>query len=83
MKNSILIISGGTGGHVIPAEILFKYINSKNENIYFLTDQRGYEYVKDKKNSKIFQIKASHFSGNLTFKLNALIKFIMGFFFFI
>tara|TARA_B110000196_G_C21086950_1_gene635505 strand:- start:187 stop:1275 length:1089 start_codon:yes stop_codon:yes gene_type:complete len=80
MKNSIVIITGGTGGHVIPAEIFFNYISSKNENTYLISDKRGFKYIKDKKNLKIFKINASHFSGNLKFKIYALIKLFVGFF---
>ena len=44
----ILITTGGTGGHVIPAEIIFEHLNTKHE-IFFTTDLRGYKYLKSEK----------------------------------
>ena len=80
MKNSTIIITGGSGGHVIPAEIFFNYVSLQNKNTYLISDKRGYKYITDKKNTKIFKINASHFSGNLKFKINALMKLFFGFF---
>jgi len=52
MKN-ILISTGGTGGHVVPAIILHEHL--KNEfNIYMTSDNRGIQYLdKDKYNIEI------------------------------
>ena len=52
MKN-ILISTGGTGGHVVPAIILHEHL--KNEfNIYMTCDNRGIQYLdKDKYNIEI------------------------------
>ena len=47
MKNNILIVTGGTGGHVIPAVNFFNYIDSRSRNVYLLTDNRGYKYIKN------------------------------------
>ena len=44
-KNKILIITGGTGGHVIPAINFFNYLQNNSENVFLLTDKRGYNYV--------------------------------------
>ena len=51
-KNKILIITGGTGGHVIPAINFFNYIKNNSNNVFLLTDNRGYKYISntDKKN---------------------------------
>jgi UDP-N-acetylglucosamine--N-acetylmuramyl-(pentapeptide) pyrophosphoryl-undecaprenol N-acetylglucosamine transferase len=79
MTNSILIITGGTGGHVIPAVNFYKYIYRDKKQVYLLTDIRGSRYVKgvDKKN--IYQINSSHLSGNIFFKFKAIIKLFTGF----
>jgi len=52
MKN-ILISTGGTGGHVVPAIIFHEHL--KNEfNIYMTSDNRGIQYLdKDKYNIEI------------------------------
>ena len=54
MKSKILIITGGTGGHVIPALNFFNYLNNKTKNVFLLTDKRGYKFIKNKNKSKIF-----------------------------
>ena len=48
MKN-ILISTGGSGGHVVPAKILHEHLQS-NFNIFISTDLRGLKYLDDKKN---------------------------------
>ena len=80
MKNSILIITGGTGGHVIPAVHFFNYINSEKIKVNLITDKRGSKYISGINKSNIYKINSSHLSGNLFFKLNGIIKLSIGFF---
>ena len=51
MKSKILIITGGTGGHVIPAVNFFNYLNHKSKKVFLLTDNRGHKYIKSIDNS--------------------------------
>ena len=44
MKNNFLLITGGTGGHVIPAQNLGNYILKRNNNCTLLLDKRGEQY---------------------------------------
>ena len=44
MKKSFLITTGGSGGHVIPALILYEHL-SKKENVIISTDKRGLKYL--------------------------------------
>tara|TARA_B100000029_G_scaffold511243_2_gene604748 strand:+ start:306 stop:1370 length:1065 start_codon:yes stop_codon:yes gene_type:complete len=44
----ILITTGGTGGHIIPAEIISEHLDT-NYEIFFTTDLRGYKYLKSEK----------------------------------
>ena len=44
MKNFFLITTGGSGGHVIPATILYEHL-SKDANIFITTDKRGSKYL--------------------------------------
>ncbi len=46
MKKNFLITTGGSGGHVIPALILYEHL-SKKENIIISTDKRGLKYLDD------------------------------------
>ena len=50
MKRNILITTGGSGGHVIPATILYDHL-SKDANVTISTDKRGSRYL-DKVNFK-------------------------------
>ncbi len=44
MKKKILISTGGSGGHVIPATILHEHLYEKND-IIISTDNRGFRYL--------------------------------------
>ncbi len=44
MKKNILITTGGSGGHVIPATILYDHL-SKAANVIISTDKRGTRYL--------------------------------------
>jgi UDP-N-acetylglucosamine--N-acetylmuramyl-(pentapeptide) pyrophosphoryl-undecaprenol N-acetylglucosamine transferase len=48
----ILITTGGTGGHVIPAEIIGEHLKDSYE-IYFSSDKRGLKYFVSNKNKTI------------------------------
>ena len=52
MKKKILISTGGSGGHVIPAKILMDHLNN-NFEVIISTDQRGEKYLKNVLNKKI------------------------------
>ena len=79
MKSNILIITGGTGGHVIPALNFFNYLQNESQNVFLLTDNRGHKYIKNIYKSNILKIESSHLSGNLYFKFVAIIKLLIGF----
>jgi len=56
MKKKILISTGGTGGHVIPALNLYNHLKNKFEvNIY--TDLRGSKYIPNEIKKTIFEVK--------------------------
>jgi len=44
MKKNFLITTGGSGGHVIPATILYEHL-SKEANVIITTDKRGSRYL--------------------------------------
>ena len=79
MKNKIIIFTGGTGGHVIPAVNFANYLIFKGYNCSIITDIRGKKYIKDFY-GKIYLIKSSHFSGSIFKKLISSVNFIIGFF---
>jgi len=44
MKKNFLITTGGSGGHVIPATILYHHL-LKDANVFISTDKRGVKYL--------------------------------------
>ena len=53
MKN-ILISTGGSGGHIVPATILYEHLKD-NFNMFMTSDDRGIQFLKkDKYNIEIF-----------------------------
>ena len=65
MKKNFLITTGGSGGHVIPAMILYQHL-SKETNVIISTDKRGLRYL-DKNNLPVEVIN--------TPKLNNIVMF--------
>ena len=55
MRNNILLITGGTAGHVIPSENLGNFLLSKNRNCVIISDKRGYNYINNF-NGKLYLI---------------------------
>ena len=53
MKKKILISTGGSGGHVVPALVIHEHLKETCD-ILLTTDKRGLKYLKEKNNN--FQI---------------------------
>ncbi len=71
MKKNILISTGGTGGHVIPALILFDHLNQEF-NVILSTDKRGKKFINKNKHS-YHLINVSNLENNIMlFPLKAL-----------
>ena len=76
MKN-ILISTGGSGGHVVPATILYEHLK-KEYNLVMTSDVRGIEFLhKEKYNIKIINTpKISRNIFLLPFQITSLIRLI-------
>ena len=70
MKKKILISTGGSGGHVIPAIILYEHL-SKKCDIIISTDIRGLKFL-DKNNHQIEIINTPKLNNFLFLPLNLL-----------
>jgi len=83
MKN-ILISTGGSGGHVVPATILYEHLKDKF-NIYMTSDDRGIQFLdKSKYNIKIINVpKISKNIFLLPFQIFFLLILIFKSFFFL
>ena len=77
MKQNFLLITGGTGGHVIPAKNFANYLSVNNINCSIITDKRGYKYF-DNYNGKIYIISSSNLNGNLIFKIFGIFQILLG-----
>ncbi len=82
MKN-ILISTGGSGGHVVPATILYEHLKNKF-NLFMTSDDRGIKFL-DKKKYNIEVINVPKISRNfflLPIQIISLIGLIFKSFFF-
>ena len=78
MNKTIIILSGGTGGHVLPSVYFGNHLIKNDYKCILVTDKRGSQYT-DQFIGKIKIISASHLTGNLFFKFRGIIKLFIGF----
>ena len=77
MNNKILILSGGTGGHVIPSIIFGNFLIDNGYECSLILDERGFKYS-ERFNGNIYIIKSSHLSGNYFFKIKSIMHLLIG-----
>ena len=75
MKKNFLITTGGSGGHVVPATILYEHL-SKVANITITIDKRGLKYL-DNQFYKFKIIDTPRLNNIFLFPLNLLIILIL------
>ena len=78
-SKKIIICTGGTGGHVLPAVNFANFLIKDGYDCIILLDKRGKKFVKNFR-GKIYIINSSHLSGNIFFKFKSLISLLIGFF---
>ena len=62
MKKNILIATGGSGGHIVPATVFYNHLKKKF-NIYLSSDLRGLNYI-DEKNYNIEIVETPNIFNN-------------------
>jgi len=83
LKKNILISTGGSGGHVIPAEILSEHLKEKFK-VFISSDLRGMKYLnKEKNNCVLFNTPKLTLDFLIIFKLFKLCYLIIKSFFFL
>ncbi len=83
MKKKILISTGGSGGHIVPAEILADHLRNEYE-IFISTDLRGHKFIKkDKDRIYIFDTPKLNFDYLILFKFFKVIFLIFKSYFFL
>ena len=70
MKSKILISTGGSGGHVLPAITIYDHLKSNYETL-ISTDLRGLKYL-DKKNYKYIIVNTPKLNNLLLFPFSFL-----------
>ena len=78
IKKKILIATGGTGGHVIPACALANFLIKQNFSVKLTIDKRGQKYLGNDKNFDLVKISSSPLIKTNTFKFfnSILINFV-------
>ena len=76
-NNNILICTGGTGGHVIPAVNFGNYLILQGYRCSLMLDKRGIKYANNFKGN-IISIHSSHLSGNFYFKVKSTFSLFIG-----
>ena len=74
MRKNFLITTGGSGGHVLPAKIIFEHL-SKDKNVIISIDRRGLKYLE--KDIHQFEIIDTPKLNNLLFLPINLVKILL------
>ena len=77
-KTKIVVTTGGTGGHVFPAEAIAGALIQQGAEVTFVTDRRGQEF-RGLKQVPVYRLMAESVTGRSVFgKVDALIKLYLG-----
>lgn len=78
MFKKIFIVSGGTGGHIIPARCLATYLANDICDIYFFGDEKIVSYIKENDRFKSTVISSSQLRKSFFGIIKAAIKIALG-----
>ncbi len=80
MSEQIFIVSGGTGGHIIPARCLAQYFAQNNRKVLFLGDEKYRSYIKENDQFASKIISSSQIKKSPIFLIKAACKILIGIF---
>jgi len=75
MKKKILISTGGSGGHVMPAITIYDHLKNHSD-VMISTDLRGFKYLNDGK-YKIFLINTPRLNRLILMPFSILVVFFL------
>jgi len=75
MNKNYLITTGGSGGHVIPAVILYEHL-SRDAKVIITTDKRGLKYLNDE-NYQLRIIDTPRLNNIFLFPINLILVIIL------
>ena len=75
MKEKILISTGGSGGHVIPATTIYEHLKNEFE-VVISSDTRGLKYL-DKNNYQIFKVNTPKLNKSILLPIAILKVFFL------
>jgi len=76
LKKRIVLATGGSGGHVFPAQALAAELSSQGYEVFIFSDSRGRQF--NNSSFVIFQIPASQLQGSMGQKLKGGLKLMTG-----
>jgi len=76
LTKRIVLATGGTGGHVFPAQALASELSSQGYKVFIFSDGRGHQF--NNSSFVIFRIPASQFQGSIGKRFKGGIKLISG-----
>mgnify|MGYP002784367096 CR=1 FL=1 len=79
-NRNVVLASGGTGGHIFPAEALALELKSRGISCALITDERYEKYVGHLQQFDAYTIRTGTLSGNLLKKLKNVINIMIGFY---
>lgn len=76
-ENRVVLATGGTGGHIFPAQALAHELEAQNYKVIIFTDNRGEAFSRTK--LPLVKIRSSSLSGGLLAKVAGCFSILMGY----
>jgi UDP-N-acetylglucosamine--N-acetylmuramyl-(pentapeptide) pyrophosphoryl-undecaprenol N-acetylglucosamine transferase len=78
MSEKFFIVSGGTGGHIIPARCLAAHLVANGRQVFFFGDEKTKNYLRQEDGFETRIVKASQLRKSLPFLVKAVLKISVG-----